>query len=277
MQHAPKFTSLRTAQALKHRAGTRPIAHADDAHHRSTAPTIARHKVQAVTRFSRFFHANASERSQPAVAPRTALPFVQQLRLYLSTDALKAGRPYCVAILLDNAEVCWLDAKQDRLQVQDPSTAFFEVLRTLLPRSGPRLALKPITHDAFDLHAADSRALPLRPTLWELGLDMGTSALPLPPLQHDTRLQLRRWPDFRVLAHRHDDFRLCALMIKQGVDVDTCCRVLDLPAARVQSFFNAAFFSGYAHPATDNARPLRAASHGGLAGLWRQVRVRWST
>jgi hypothetical protein len=47
-------------------------------------------------------------------------------------------------------------------------------------------------------------------------------------------VKLLRWPDFRVLGHDHDGFRLCSLLLKRACTVDECAMLLDLPAAAVR-------------------------------------------
>jgi hypothetical protein len=119
---------------------------------------------------------------------------------------------------------------------------------------------------------------PLRPLLWQWGqrpahwhdLDVR--------LQRQARVKLLRWPDFRVLGHQHDSFRLCSLLLKRACSVDECARLLDVPAEAVRSFVHPAYLCGYAAlEDTATAAPLPHAGSGGgtlLARMWRSVRQR---
>ncbi|MEW6383688.1 MAG: hypothetical protein AB1514_06905, partial [Pseudomonadota bacterium] len=49
-------------------------------------------------------------------------------------------------------------------------------------------------------------------------------------------VKLLRWPDFRVLGHDHDGFRLCSLLLKRACTVEECAMLLELPAAAVRDF-----------------------------------------
>lgn len=231
-------------------------------------------QVHAMNRLARLFH--SASPAVPSVAPTaTSLPFVQQLRLYLGSDERQAGRPYCVAVTFDDIDLCWIDARRDQMLFTEPAELVFKQVQRLMTDPRQRLLLRPVAREVFEQIAQGARAMPMRRTLWDMGIDAAFGDAPLPPLDADTRLKLRRWPDFRVLAHRHDDFRICALMIKHGMTVSLCCTVLGLPRTQVQSFFNAAFLSGYAFPSCDGAAPLRVQAGGGLAGMWRQIRTRW--
>ena len=105
---------------------------------------------------------------------------------------------------------------------------------------------------------------------------------PLPDAQQRERLRgasvkLLRWPDFRVLGHDHDGFRLCSLLLKRACTVDECAMLLDLPAAAVRDFIHAAYLCGYAQLQVTPAAPLSGArastaDTGLLARLWRTLR-----
>ncbi|MCF3497133.1 hypothetical protein C7E15_09115 [Stenotrophomonas maltophilia] len=212
----------------------------------------------------------------PAALPTAALPFVQQLRLHLASDSTPSRRPAHAAIIHDGATVCWLDARNDRMMTTAPAPITLTLLQRLLGDADSRLSLVPVTQEVFVQRATVCSNVPLRLTLWNVALVTDGPGVPIPPLQDCTKLRLRRWPDFRILAHRPDHFRLCALLIKQGASVRACCDILDLPRQTVQSFFNAAFLTAYAFPVVGEDAPVRPSPADGLVNLWRQLRIRWS-
>lgn len=213
-----------------------------------------------------------------ATLPSAALPFVQQLRLYLGDDNSTQSRRHAyAAVVHHDAIVCWLDTRADRMMTTAPAPIALPLLQKLLADDDPALTLTPVTQEMFMQRAVVSSNRPLRPTLWDIGLGTADHDKPMWPLQRDARLRLRRWPDFRILAHRHDHFRLCALLIRQGVTVQACCDILDLPRRPVQSFFNAAFLTAYAFPVMGAQAPVRTSPTDSLVNLWRQIRIRWST
>lgn len=212
----------------------------------------------------------------PATLPSAALPFVQQLRVHLAGDTAMPRRSAYAAVIHDDVTVCWLDAKNDRMMTTAPAPIALTLLQKLLAEEHPALSLAPVPQDMFVQRATVSSNLPLRPTLWNIGLAATRLDRLMPPLQMDAKLRLRRWPDFRILAHRPDHFRLCALLIKQGASVQACCEILDMPQRAVQSFFNAAFLTAYAFPVMGEDAPVRPSPTDGLVNLWRQLRIRWS-
>lgn len=211
-----------------------------------------------------------------ATLPAAALPFVQQLRMHLAGDTAMPRRSAYAAVIHDNATVCWLDTKNDRMMTTAPAPIALALLHKLLADEHPPLCLAPVTQEILVQRATVSSNLPLRPTLWNIGLAATRLDRLMTPLQMDAKLRLRRWPDFRILAHRPDHFRLCALLIKQGASVQACCDILDLPQRQVQSFFNAAFLTAYAFPVMGEDAPVRPSPADGLVNLWRQLRIRWS-
>lgn len=211
-----------------------------------------------------------------ATLPAAALPFVQQLRMHLAGNTAMPRRSAYAAVIHDNATVCWLDTKNDRMMTTAPAPIALALLHKLLADEHPPLCLAPVTQEILVQRATVSSNLPLRPTLWNIGLAATRLDRLMTPLQMDAKLRLRRWPDFRILAHRPDHFRLCALLIKQGASVQACCDILDLPQRQVQSFFNAAFLTAYAFPVMGEDAPVRPSPADGLVNLWRQLRIRWS-
>lgn len=220
------------------------------------------------------------EATLPSLAPQPLL-FVQELRRRLMLERKQQGPIHCAAIMSKGKLLCWLDTEHNLGVLAEPSAMSMALFQAALVDPLPTLELLPIARSLFDAQAARSRPVALRPLLWQAGLHAAADGAPLPPLQDDTRLRLRRWPDFRVLAHRHDDFRICALMIRHALDVASCSSILGLPRVEVQAFFNAAYLSGYAHPSAApmpalTAAPAKPAASNALARMWRDVRNRWS-
>lgn len=211
-----------------------------------------------------------------ASLPSAALPFVQQLRLFLAGDSATQRRTAYAAVLHHDTAVLWLDAKNDRMMTTAPASVALALMQRLLSENSPPLSLTPVSEEVFMHRAVVSGDAPMRPTLWEIGLQAPGDGTLMAPLQDGTKLRLRRWPDFRILAHRHDHFRICALLIKQGASVQACCEILDMPRHQVQSFFNAAFLTAYAFPVMAEEAPPRRSPTDGLANLWRQLRLHWS-
>jgi len=162
----------------------------------------------------------------------------------------------------------------------------------VMPAGGDAGALAQTLADAFEelsLHglsarryeqlAAEQQRLPLRPLLWQWG-QLGTAWQDLDrKLQQHARVKLLRWPDFRVLAHQHDSFRLCSLLLKRACSVDECSRLLDMTGAAVREFVHPAFLCGYAAleaPSSGSwaARDAGAAGGSLLARMWRGLRRR---
>jgi hypothetical protein len=151
----------------------------------------------------------------------------------------------------------------------------------LLAAGFARLRLEPLTLREFDDGMSAATALPLAPLLWNLALQVDGPVPLFAPMDRRTLLSLRQWPDFRALARRHDHFRLCCLLLKRPSTPDDCCALLDLDAATVNGFFNAAYLSGHAEISHAQAivtataqEPGAPARKGGsaLARMWRSVR-----
>lgn len=215
--------------------------------------------------------------AEPAAPVSAPVGFVEQLNHRLSVGALLHERLQFASVTLRGETLCWLDLRNGRVLMAEPAEQM--TVRLQVAISGPLsgLSLSPLDADAFERQAQYTRAAALRPTLWQAGLSACTANAPLSPLTAQSSLQLRRWPDFRVLAHRHGDFRICALLIKRAMDVDACAVALSVPRAEVQSFFNAAYLSGYAYLVQTQTQPVLRQSNGrGLVQLWRDVRARWS-
>ncbi|WP_416057565.1 hypothetical protein [Stenotrophomonas maltophilia] len=150
-------------------------------------------------------------------------------------------------------------------------------LQTALSESPGELSLESMESHSFAEEAGCGRLVPLRPLLWNLGLLACSANRALAPLSSTTCIKLRRWPDFRVLAHRPDSFRMCALMVKVPMSVAACSKALALPSSQVQAFFNASYLSGYAMQVdAPSARPSTVSRGGAVVALWRSVRTHWS-
>lgn len=176
-------------------------------------------------------------------------------------------------LLLDGEVVVLLDFDR-KLAVPVLSAA--DALPALLAKAFARLWLETVTSARFNAGHDIEQALPVAPLLWAVAQHMETDAAPLPPLSTDSVLSLRQWPDFRALAHRHDHFRLCCLLLKRPSTAREASRLLGIDNAVVTGFFNAAYLSGYADISQAPARvaavaqPRRAGST--LARMWRSVR-----
>ncbi|WP_448143737.1 hypothetical protein [Stenotrophomonas bentonitica] len=119
---------------------------------------------------------------------------------------------------------------------------------------------------------------PLRPLLWQWGQRPAHWHELDARLQRGARVKLLRWPDFRVLGHQHDNFRLCSLLLKRACSVEECATLLEVSAEAVRSFVHPAYLCGYAalEDSPTRTAPLRAGEGGGtlLARMWRSVRQR---
>jgi hypothetical protein len=141
-----------------------------------------------------------------------------------------------------------------------------------------RIVLQELAADRFASLAKDQVHQPLRPILWQVAQHGGDwDDLDRRLLRH-ARIRLLRWPDFRLLAHQHDGFRLCSLLLKRPSTVDECRRMLELDTDTVQVFVRSAYLCGYAMVEIPETPLLAAASptpaHTGsmLARMWRHLR-----
>ncbi|MCW5581616.1 MAG: hypothetical protein KIS72_09770 [Luteimonas sp.] len=168
----------------------------------------------------------------------------------------------------------------------DPATSSAILLEGNLEALGAALGSQPQSVSLSDHDAALSPdagqglpRMPLASLLWQLGRHAAGDGLHwhLPGLGDGVPLRLHKWPDVRLLAHRHDDFRLCSILVRQPATPLQCVDWLGLEPALVRIFFHGACLSGYASPSQPEAvaaarEPRRRLS--GLAGLWRTVRQR---
>lgn len=169
-----------------------------------------------------------------------------------------------------------IDFVQDQMVVLSCADTA-SVARTLAG-SFPALSLHGLSARRYQQMAADRARQPLRPLLWQWGQQSGDWQDLDRQLDGDARVKLLRWPDFRVLGHQHDSFRLCSLLLKRACSVDECCRLLDMPGAAVRGFVHPAYLCGYAALEAGSGAPVvtRPVVSGGslLARMWRSVRLR---
>lgn len=191
-------------------------------------------------------------------------------------ESLQSRQGHALLVLHDEVQVL-IDFTQDQMVV--PTAASTTALAQALSDGFEQLALHGLSAKRY---AQLSGALPrqsLRPLLWQWGQhpahwhDLDTR------LQQQARVKLLRWPDFRVLGHQHDSFRLCSLLLKRACSVDECASLLDIPGAAVRAFVHPAYLCGYAALETSatSARSVRAEGSAGgslLARMWRSVRQR---
>ena len=165
-----------------------------------------------------------------------------------------------------------LDLEQDQaVLLQEPAAVLVE----RLAQGFEHLYLDALTAPQFQLLAGNRARQPLRPLLWQWA-QRSRHWQALDERLRSAAVKLLRWPDFRVLGHDHDGFRLCSLLLKRACTVDECAMLLELPPAAVRDFIHAAYLCGYAQ--LQNAAPVPVAArgsgadHGLLARLWRSLR-----
>jgi len=180
-----------------------------------------------------------------------------------------------LVIWLDEAPLLYLDLEHDAAVPLGPPE---QDTLGLLVQHFDDLRMHAVDPGSLALAAARSRQT-LRPLLWQWGLRATHWQALDAQLGQGMAVRLQRWPDFRVLGHDHDGFRLCSLLLKRACSVAEAGRLLDLDPGRVRTFVHAAYLGGYARlevPA-DAAPPtsLRApAAAGLLARMWRSMRGR---
>ncbi len=219
------------------------------------------------------FHRMPLVDAQSNAAARGPRPNVVDL-LRQGLDGVASGP---VAICHLGEGVLFVDFREGVAVLAECAGRGGQRLQAALSGTPDELRLHPLDPEAFNEEAGQGRCVPLRPLLWNLGLLACGANRALAPLSSDSCIKLRRWPDFRVLAHRPDSFRMCALMVKAPMSVEACSQALALPSSQVQAFFNASYLSGYATQVDAPAlRPSAAPEGRGVAALWRSVRTRWS-
>lgn len=205
------------------------------------------------------------------LAPATQ-PLAEQLRTRIAAGSGHA------ALTRDGAPLLLLDFDRKLalpVDIADSAAA------AQLAAAFSDLRLVPLDAGVFNARLANAHALPIAPLFWNIAqLATGTLSL-LPPLSSRSVLAVRQWPDFRALAHRHDHFRLCCLLLKRASTPEEAARMLELDRGIVDGFYNAAYLSGYADlvdpvvtPAAIAPALANAGKPGGsaLARMWRSVR-----
>lgn len=179
-------------------------------------------------------------------------------------------------LALEGLPVLLLDFEQEQMVVPDSSGNV--ELAQLLSDAFERLALHGIAAKRYQQLAGELARQPLRPLLWQWGQHPAHWHDLDARLQRHARVRLLRWPDFRVLGHQHDSFRLCSLLLKRACSVDECASLLDIPREAVRAFVHPAYLCGYAalEAPAEGARFVAGTAEGGglLARMWRSVRQR---
>lgn len=142
------------------------------------------------------------------------------------------------------------------------------------------LALQDLGRERY-LQLADTLSRqPLRPVLWQMA-QHGDHWTDLDRrLRQHAQVRLLRWPDFRVLAHQHDGFRLCSLLLKKPCTLEECSRLLGIEVDPVRAFMRSTYLCGYAAievpTETYSREPVSAKAGAGtlLARMWRSVRAK---
>lgn len=209
--------------------------------------------------------ADAGDDAADAADPTDAATLMAAMRAHV------LARRGIDALRMDGRDVLLLDYAGGSALLSDAGP---EAIAERLATGATGLSLQPAADPGGD---APRKALPA--LLWQIGQHVAqrSEGWRIPGLGDDVALRLQRWPDVRVLAHHHDDFRLCSILVRQAATPAACAQLLDLDPQPVRSFFHAAYLSGYASadtaPAASTAPaepPRRRVS--ALAGLWRSVR-----
>lgn len=208
----------------------------------------------------------------PARAPDDAGPLGLAIR-----ERLLAAETVS-ALALEGQDLLLLDFRRLLLAVAPGADLQDQTPAQLLAQRFSQLTQHALPAAEYSTIFVDTPSTPLVPVLWQAALRMQESPELLAPLHEACALRLRRWPDFRVLAHRHDDFRLCSLLLRKACTVAQAAHGLGLDPGAVRAFFNAAWLTGYAHvesegvvaPSLPTARPRGAGAL--LASMWRGVR-----
>ncbi|HYQ25499.1 hypothetical protein [Stenotrophomonas sp.] len=165
-----------------------------------------------------------------------------------------------------------LDLQQDQAVLLEESAS---ALVERLAQGFEHLYLDALTATQYQALAGNRARQPLRPLLWQWA-QRSRHWQALDERLRSAAVKLLRWPDFRVLGHDHDGFRLCSLLLKRACTVEECATLLELPPAAVRDFIHAAYLCGYAQVVNTAPAPLAARAgspdHGLLARLWRSLR-----
>lgn len=218
--------------------------------------------------------------SSPQIAPVPVPSTTEDMPLGVALRTRLAAADTVAALTLKDRDLLLLDFR--RLLAVVPPGALWpdHTPAQVLGREFARLSLRTLPSARYSALFVDMPSVPLIPLLWQAVLRMQVVPELLPPLHEGSRLRLQRWPDFRVLAHRHDDFRLCSLLLRRACTVLEASHALGVDPGAARAFFNAAWLSGYANVEAEAtvarpapAAPVRARGPGALlASMWRGVR-----
>ncbi len=141
------------------------------------------------------------------------------------------------------------------------------------------LVLQELSLQRFTELAGNVSRQPLRPLLWQMAQHSSNWSDFERRLQQHAQVSLLRWPDFRVLAHQHDGFRLCSLLLKKPCSLHECTRLLELDIGATRAFMRSAYLCGYAEVkipemAPPPPPPPKQGASALLARMWRSVRNR---
>ncbi|MEG2804883.1 hypothetical protein [Stenotrophomonas sp.] len=213
---------------------------------------------------------SAANPIEEPIAARAAKAITRALREHLQS------RQGHAVLALQGLPMLLLDFEQDQMVVPDGSGN--AELAQLLSDEFEHLALHGIAAKRYQQLAGELPRQPLRPLLWQWGQHPAHWQDLDARLRGQARVRLLRWPDFRVLGHQHDSFRLCSLLLKRACSVSECAALLEIGEAAVRAFVHPAYLCGYAalEAGADTRRPVGDAPAGGglLARMWRSVRQR---
>lgn len=141
------------------------------------------------------------------------------------------------------------------------------------------LTLQELSSQRFQTLVGNVSRQPLRPLLWQMAQHSDNWTDFERRLQQHAQVSLLRWPDFRVLAHQHDGFRLCSLLLKKPCSLYECTRLLELDIDATRAFMRSAYLCGYAEVKVPEVAPpppppTRQGASALLARMWRSVRNR---
>lgn len=189
---------------------------------------------QAIRQALQTLHATHAETSRTPAGPTR--PFAEQIREQLRARSAQA------VLSLDGVDVLHLDFVAGQAIPLHSARQAVDIVPGLLGPGFDRLLLR----ETSTAPADQDPSMALTPLLWQTALRMRMVPQLIAPLTESTALRMRQWPDFRVLAHRHDDFRLCTLLLKQASTASEAATQLKMDTGAARAFFNAAYLSGHA-------------------------------
>ena len=121
-----------------------------------------------------------------------------------------------------------------------------------------------------------ARGQALTSMIWDAALDLDEEQRDS-AIDENTVVRLLRWPGFHLLAHRHDHFRLCSLMLRRPSSAHECVELLDIDVEQTMAFARAAYCTGCAElqpgvPVEPNVKAGWRQSGSRLVDWWRSVR-----